>query len=119
MADKKIKNTGISMAMLPNNEVSSDEELSPSKDRSYHPNFIKKRKVRVKVRLSHGINCFGDCHVLWPDGRTSDVINDNRSFLLLTNATVEEEPNTYDILTLNKNNITMIFEIHRYGLNEG
>ncbi len=92
----------------------SEESPKNKRDRSYHPLYVKKKKVRVKVRLLNGKNCFGDCHVLWPDGRTSDVINDERAFLILTDATVEGEPKVYDILTINKEQIEMIFEIHRY-----
>jgi hypothetical protein len=83
------------------------------KGRSHHPMFVRKKKVRIKVLLQNGLCCFGDCHVLWPDGRVSDVINDQREFLLLTNATVQGEPNIYDVLTVNKNRIEVMFEIHR------
>lgn len=82
-------------------------------DRSYHPDFVKKKALRVKVRMLDGHCCIGECHVLWPDGRTSDVINDDRKFLILTDATVEGEHHVYNILTLNKSRIEMIFELHR------
>ena len=87
-------------------------------DRSSHPQFVRKKPVRVKVRLLDGTNCFGNCHVLWPDGRTSDVINDERAFLILTGATVEGERHSYDVLTINKSQIAMIFEIHHGGTRE-
>ena len=97
-----------------------EDSTKKRKDRSYHPLYVKKKKVRVKVRMLNGKNCFGDCHVLWPDGRTSDVVNDERPFLILTDATVEGEPQVYDVLTVNKKQIEMIFEIHRYDhQNEG
>jgi hypothetical protein len=95
-------------------EDNTSESNSVKEDRSYHPSYIRKKKVRVKLRMQNGLSCIGDCHVLWPDGRTSDAINDERPFFLLTNATVEGERNVYDILTLNKSSIEMIFEIHRY-----
>lgn len=82
-------------------------------DRSYHPDFVKKKAIRVKVRMLDGHCCIGDCHVIWPDGRTSDVINDDRKFLILTDATVEGEHHVYNILTINKSRIEMIFELHR------
>jgi len=82
-------------------------------DRSYHPEFVKKKNIRIKVQMMDGKRCIGDCHALWPDGRTSDVINDDRPFLILTNATVEGEHFEYNILTLNKSRIEMIFELHR------
>lgn len=87
----------------------SEEESS----RSYHPQFIKKKPVRVKVRLSNGLSCIGSCHVLWPDGRISDVINDSRPFLPLTDVTVEGDHTQYDIITFNKSMIEMVYEIHK------
>lgn len=82
-------------------------------DRSQHPDFVRKKKIRVKVRMLDGSNCIGDCHVLWPDGRTSDVINDERAFLILTDATVEGEHHVYNVLTVNKGRIEMIYELYR------
>lgn len=100
-----------------NNEVTSmlenySELPVNQQDRSYHPDFVRKKSIRVKVQMMNGLCCIGNCHVLWPDGRTSDVLNDQRAFLILTNATVEGEHNEYDILTLNKSRIEMIFELH-------
>ncbi len=82
-------------------------------DRSYHSSFVRKKSVRVKVRMLDGSCCIGDCHVVWPDGRTSDVINEDRPFLILTDATVEGEHHIYNVLTINKKRIEMIFELHR------
>ncbi len=102
---------------VPSNEVTNMlEDYSDlpvnQQDRSYHPEFVRKKSIRVKVQMMNGLCCIGNCHVLWPDGRTSDALNDQRPFLILTNATVEGEHNEYDILTLNKSRIEMIFELH-------
>ncbi len=95
--------------------MTDPHNTSPSQaDRSYHPDYVRKKRVRIKVRMTSGVYCIGDCHVVYPDGRTSDVVNDERPFLLLTDATVEGEHNVYSILTLNKSHISTIFEIHRY-----
>jgi hypothetical protein len=84
-------------------------------DRSYHPSFVKKKRVRVKILLDTGKSCIGYMHVLWPDGRVSDVINDEREFLPITDASLEGESATYHILTLNKKHITLLLEIHNRG----
>lgn len=82
-------------------------------DRSYHPEYIRKKAVRVRVQLSSGATCIGMCHVLWPDGRVSDEINDDRPFLPLTDVTVQGDSSKYDILTINKKHIELLFEIHK------
>ena len=87
-------------------------ETSENLDRSYHPDFVRKQSVRVRVLLTNGKNCIGNCHVLWPDGRVSDVVNDERNFLIITDASVEGEAHSYSVLTLNKTQIAMLFEIH-------
>lgn len=88
--------------------VTNEEE----QDRSYHPAYVRKKAIRVKVRMRSGLSCIGYCHVLWPDGRTSDVINDERAFFILTDASVEGEHTTYNILTLRKEHIEFMCEIH-------
>lgn len=82
-------------------------------DRSYHADFVRKKQIRIKVRMLDGSCCIGNCHVFWPDGRTSDVINDDRKFMILTDATVEGEHHKYNILTINKERVEMIFELHK------
>ncbi len=93
--------------------INHSEESEVKSSRENHPKFIRKKRIRVKVQMQSGLSCFGDCHVIYPDGRVSDVINDERPFLILTDATVEGQSNPYDILTLNKQMIEFLFEIHR------
>ncbi|HAA59063.1 MAG TPA: hypothetical protein DCE42_30190 [Myxococcales bacterium] len=89
-----------------------DERIPMGEERSYHPDYVKKEKIRIKIRTTNGMMLFGNCHVVWPDGRVSDVINDKRAFLIVTDAIIEGDPNVYDILTINKDSIEMLFEIH-------
>lgn len=91
----------------------TQEQPKQTKDRSQHPNYVRKKRVRIKVRMADGLTCIGYCHVLWPDGRTSDVINDDRPTLLLTDASVEGESTTYDLLTLNKEHISIFYEFRQ------
>lgn len=97
------------------NSQDSADNKDDQPDRSYHPAYVRKKAIRVKVRMRSGLACIGNCHVVWPDGRTSDVINDEREFFLLTDATVEGGSNTYSILTLRKDQIEFMCEIHRYS----
>lgn len=98
-------------------DESSEEQGNENKHardlrRSYHPQFVRKKSTRVRILLTNGKNCIGNCHVLWPDGRVSDVVNDDRPFLIITDASVEGEQQSYNVLTLNKSQIAMLFEIH-------
>lgn len=97
--------------------ASSEEQDNQDKHahdlrRSYHPQFVRKKSTRVRILLTNGKNCIGNCHVIWPDGRVSDVVNDERPFLIITDASVEGEQQPYSVLTLNKSQIAMLFEIH-------
>ncbi len=81
--------------------------------RAHHPQYIEKRPVRVKVRLISGRNLIGDCHVVVPDGRVSDVVNDTRRFLVLTDVSVEDDQVEYDVIAVSKDTIEMVLEIQR------
>lgn len=93
-------------------DPTQEDEQANALNRSYHPQFVRKTSVRVRVLLVNGKKCIGNCHVLWPDGRVSDVVNDDRQFLIITDASIEGENQSYSVLTLNKSQIAMLFEIH-------
>lgn len=95
-------------------DASTDSIDEQKKDRRYHPAYVKKKEIRVKVRMKSGTSCIGYCHVTWPDGRTSDVINDEREFFILTDASIEGEYCSYNILTLRKEHIEFMCEINTY-----
>ena len=92
--------------------MSHDEQQQLSA-RSTHPEFMRTKPTRVRVVLENGIRCIGNVHVEWPDGRVSDVLNDTRSFLPLTEVAVEGDSTHYDFLTVNKSGIQLIYEIQR------
>jgi hypothetical protein len=93
-----------------------NDDKSPKKvdsKRSEHPDYRPTRTVRVRVLLEGGQRIFGNVHVGWPDGRFSDIINDERSFLPFTDAAVEGDSTPYDFLTVAKSRIVMVYEIKR------
>jgi len=81
--------------------------------RSDHPEFIRTKPTRVRMVLTDGTRCIGNVHVEWPDGRVSDILNDARSFMPMTDVVVEGDSTAYDFLTVSKNQISMIYEIQR------
>jgi len=89
---------------------SHDDSQIPRAD---HPEFIRTKPTRVRMVLTDGTRCIGNVHVEWPDGRVSDVLNDTRSFLPLTDVVVEGDSTAYDFLTVSKTQISMIYEIQR------
>ena len=91
----------------------SNETDNLESARSTHPEFVRTKPTRVRVVLTNGTRCIGNVHVEWPDGRVSDVLNDARSFLPLTQVAVEGDQTAYDFLTVNKSEIQMIYEIKR------
>ena len=82
-------------------------------DRKEHPDYVRTQPTRVRLMLVDGTRCFGDIHVQWPHGRVSDVLNDERRFIPLTNVVVEGDATTYSFLTVAKTQIGMVFEIVR------
>ena len=81
--------------------------------RSDHPEFVRTKPTRVRIVLSDGTRCIGNVHVQWPDGRVSDIINDQRSFLPMTEVVVEGDSTQYTFLTISKAQISLIYEIKR------
>jgi len=75
--------------------------------------YVKKRPVLVKLLLTSGQECIGFCHVEWPEGRVSDLINDDRKFLPLTRVSIAGHHLTYDFLTVNKSLVAMVYEMDR------
>lgn len=84
-------------------------------DRARHPDYVRTAQVRVRIRLVTGIHCIGDIHVSWPDGRVSDVLNDSRDFIPLTNAVMEGDNTYYDFLTVAKSQVALAYEFRREG----
>jgi hypothetical protein len=72
---------------------------------------IAKTPVRVKVHLKNGRHLIGDCHVPASNGRVSDVVNDERPFLIMTHVTIEQDALDYDVVTINKDAIEMLLEL--------
>ena len=87
-----------------------DDNNSPRAD---HPDFVRTRPKRVRIVLSDGTRCIGNVHVEWPDGRVSDIINDQRTFLPMTEVVVEGDSTQYTFLTISKAQISLIYEIKR------
>ncbi len=94
--------------MAPNEPM--QEDRSP---RSEHPEYVRTRPVRVRVVMVGGQRCIGSIHVKWPDGRVSDVLNDDREFVPMTDVVLEGDQTPYDFLTVNKTQIAMIYEMRR------
>lgn len=84
--------------------------IEEKKDRSHREDYVKKKGVPVKICLKNGSYCIGLCHVLWPDGRTSDVLNDERPFIVVTNASLEGDSTSYDLISINKDHIQFLLE---------
>ncbi len=78
-----------------------------------HPDYRPTRAVRVRVLLEGGQRIFGNVHVAWPDGRVSDMLNDERTFLPFTDVALEGDSTPYDFLTVAKSRIVMVYEIKR------
>ncbi len=91
----------------------SDNFEDTQSPRSEHPEFIRTMPVRVRIELASGGRCIGNVHVAHPNGRVSDVLNDARRFLPMTEVVVEGDRTQYDFLTVRKNQIAMIYEIRR------
>jgi hypothetical protein len=87
-----------------------EDTQSPRAD---HPDFVRTKPKRVRIVLSDGTRCIGNVHVQWPDGRVSDIINDQRSFLPMTDVVVEGDSTQYTFLTISKAQISLIYEIKR------
>ncbi len=90
---------------------SAPQQLSTERD--HHPQYVRTERVRVRMRLATGTHCIGDIHVSWPDGRVSDVLNDERTFIPVTDVVMEGDSTTYAFLTLAKTAIAMVYEIKR------
>lgn len=95
------------------NHTSHEREIQVQhgSTRVSHPDYVPTRPVRVRIVLISGMRCIGDIHVKYPDGRVSDVLNDERTFTPLTNVVLEGDSTVYDFLTINKSQISVIFEI--------
>lgn len=93
-------------------EYTANDEPADS-TRVAHSDYIKKRPVLIKLLLTSGQECIGFCHVDWPEGRVSDIVNDDRKFLPLTRVTISGHHMSYDFLTVNKSLIAMIYEMDR------
>ena len=91
----------------------SDSNDDSKVSRSDHPEFVRTKPTRVRLVLTDGSRCIGNVHVEWPDGRVSDVMNDARGFLPMTDVVVEGDSTAYDFLTVSKKQISMIYEIQR------
>jgi len=78
-----------------------------------HPDFVRTKPTRVRIVLRDGTRCIGNVHVGWPDGRVSDILNDDRSFLPMTEVVVEGDSTQYTFLTISKPQISLIYEIKR------
>jgi hypothetical protein len=91
----------------------SDNVEETQSARKEHPDFIRTMPVRVRIELISGGRCIGNVHVGYPSGRVSDVLNDVRTFLPMTEVVVEGDRTQYDFLTVRKNQIAMIYEIRR------
>ena len=95
------------------NTDNTQNKADQQSDRSDNPLYVRKKGVRVKLRTSQGVTCIGTAHVMWPNGRISDLLNDERRFIPVTDVVIEGDPTRYDILTINKDSIELLFEIHR------
>ncbi|MCA9521246.1 MAG: hypothetical protein KC609_09745 [Myxococcales bacterium] len=91
--------------------MSTEADQRTPSERSTHPKFQRKQPVRVKVKLKSGSVLLGDCHVDFPDGRITDVLNDERSFIPLTQVTMQLDRIVYHVVTLNKSEIELIMEV--------
>ena len=91
----------------------SDNFEETNSSRSDHPEFVRTKPTRVRIVLADGSRCIGNVHVQWPDGRVSDIINDQRSFLPMTDVVVEGDSTQYTFLTISKAQISLIYEIKR------
>ncbi|MCK6527770.1 hypothetical protein L6R50_09475 [Myxococcota bacterium] len=91
--------------------ANNDEAVEPS--RVGHTHFIHKRPILVKLLLTSGQECIGFCHVDYPDGRVSDIINDDRNFLPLTKVSIAGHHLAYDFLSVNKSLVAMVYEMDR------
>ena len=90
-----------------------DLETTQESARAEHPKFKRTKPIRVRMELIGGTRCIGNIHVSWPDGRVSDVLNDERQFMPMTGVVLESDSTRYDFLTVAKSQIAMIFEIRR------
>jgi len=63
--------------------------LKAESERMAHPDYVPTRAVRARIVLVSGMRCIGGIHVRNPDGRISDVLNDERSFIPLTDVVLE------------------------------
>jgi Family of unknown function (DUF6812) len=93
--------------------VEPEIQVTTESERTTHPDYLPTRPVRVRIVLISGIRCIGDLHVKFPDGRVSDVLNDDRDFTPMTAVVIEGDATQYDFLTVNKSQIAMIYEIRR------
>ena len=84
---------------------------SESSERAAHPEYIRTSAVRIRMQLDSGALVIGDIHVEYPDGRVSDVLNDGRAFIPLTNVVMEGDSTIYDFLTVAKDEIALVYEI--------
>lgn len=91
----------------------TDNHEQENSARADHPEFVRTRPTRVRLVMSDGTRCIGNVHVEWPDGRVSDVMNDTRKFLPMTDVVVEGDSTLYDFLTVSKEHISLIYEIQR------
>jgi len=76
-----------------------------------HPEYKRTTAVRIRLQLGNGAQVIGDIHVEYPDGRVSDVLNDARTFIPLTNVVMEGDTTIYDFLTVAKDEIALVYEI--------
>ena len=95
------------------NHTSHEPEIQVThgSTRASHPDYVPTRPVRVRIVLISGMRCIGDIHAKYPDGRVSDVLNDERAFTPMTNVVLEGDSIAYDFLTINKSQISVIYEI--------
>ncbi len=91
-----------------NDQSSSGSESS---ERAAHPEYKRTSTVRIRLQLDSGVQVIGDLHVEYPDGRVSDVLNDGRAFIPLTNVVMEGDTTSYDFLTVAKDEIALVYEI--------